>query len=285
MSTAGQPGILRRTSPRAEVRARLPERRRIPEGHVFRRLSPALLLLTIALAACSGQGPALTDPKEIITQGMQATSEATSLHLDLTVSGTLTIAETGGTFNLDGTTAGGDFDIANETARLTFSIPSVFGLSGEAIQIGTDSYVKTSLTGELYTKTTVEDGDVPTDPEQVFAQVESFLDEEGVVSEKLDDVSCGDRQCYAVRLTIPTSLLASAGDAAGVDASEFLGESLVLDLQFDREDLRLRQASTDIDAGEVGSFGLLVTFSNYDAAVEVSPPPDDLVTEDGGLPF
>ena len=252
---------------------------------MLRRLSPAVLVLTIALVACGGQGPALTDAREIISQGMQATGEATSFHLDVAVSGAVSIPDTGGTFNLDGTTAGGDFDIVNKTARLTFSVPSFLGLSGEAIVVGTDTYLKTSLTGALYTKSAVEDSGVPIDPDQAFEGVQSFLDEEGVVSEKLDDASCGDRTCYAVRLTIPTSLMASAGDAAGVDAGEFLGEALVLDLQFDRENLRLRQASTDIDAGDIGTFGVLLTFSNYDASVEVSPPPDDQVTEGGALPF
>ena len=89
-----------------------------------------------------------------------------------------------------------------------------------------------------------------------------------------------------MRLTIPSSLLLeNAGTPAGIDAGAFLGESLVLDLQFDRENLRVRQVSTDVEAGEVGSFGIVLTFSNYDATVEVSPPPDDQVTEDGGLPF
>lgn len=252
---------------------------------MLRRLSPAIVLLTIVLAACGGQGPALTDAKEIIAQGMRATGEATSFHLDVAVTGTVTIPDTGGTFNLEGTTAGGDIDIANETARLTFSVPAFLGLSGEAIQVGTDSYLKTSLTGDLYTKSTIEESGVPLDPDQAFDGVESFLDEEGVVSEKLDDVSCGDRNCYAVRLTIPTGLLADAGTAAGVDAGDFLGEALVVNLQFDRESLRLRQASTDIAAGDVGTFGVVVTFSNYDASVQVSPPPDDQVTEGGALPF
>ena len=252
---------------------------------MLRRPSPAVLVLTIALAACGGQGPALTDAREIISQGMRATSEATSLHLDVVVTGTLTIPNVGATFNLDGSTAGGDFDIASKTARLTFSVPGVMRVSGEAILIGTDTYLKTSLTGALYTKSTIEEGVVPLDPARAFEGVQSFLDEDGVVPEKLDDVSCGDRQCYAVRLTIPTSLIASAGDAAGVDAGEFLGEALVFDLQFDRENLRLRQASTDIDAGDIGTFGVLLTFSNYDASVEVSPPPDDQVTEGGALPF
>jgi hypothetical protein len=260
-----------------------PERR--VEEPVLRRLTPLVVLLAMALAACGGQGPALTDPKEIITQGLQATSEAKSLHLDVAVTGTINIPETGGTFSLDGTNAAADFDIANDRVRATFGVPAIGGLTGEALQIGSDSYVKTSITGDLYTKSTVENSDVPLDPDKAFEQVQSFLDKEGVVSEKLDDASCGDRTCYVVRLTIPSSLLAEAGGSAGLDPS-VIGESLVVDLQFDREDLRMRQVSTDISAGEMGSFGIVVTFSNYDEAVEVSPPPSDQVTQDGGsLPF
>ena len=252
---------------------------------MLRKFTPPVMLLAIAVAACGGPGPALTDPNEIITQGLRATSEATSFHLDLAVSGSVTIPDTGGTFNLEGTTAGGDFDIANETARLTFAVPAFLGLSGELIQIGADSYVKTSLTGALYTKQSVADSGVPLDPNEAFEGVESFLDEEGVVSEKLDDVSCGDRTCYAIRLTIPSTLLASPGGAAGIDPGDFLGETLVLNLQFDREDLRLRQFATDIAAGDIGTFSIVATFSAYGEAVEVSPPPDDQVTEGGGLPF
>lgn len=252
---------------------------------MLRRLTPASVLLVLALAACGGAGPALTDPTEIISQGLEATREVTSFHADVAVTGSVSIPDTGGTFNLEGTTAGGDFDLANERARLTFSIPAFLGLSGEAIQVGGDTYLKTSLTGAAYTKSTAADTGVPVDPNAAFDGVQGFLDEEGVEAEKLDDVNCGDRTCYAVRLTIPSSLLADAGDAADVDASQFLGTALVLDLQFDRENLQVTQVSTDIDAGEVGSFGLVVTFSNYNQAVEVSPPPSDQVTEGGGLPF
>jgi hypothetical protein len=253
------------------------------EEHVLRKFTPAVMLLAIALAACAGQAPALTDPKEIITQGLQATSEATSLHLDVVVTGTVSIPESGGTFDLEGTTAAGDFDIANNRARITFEVPAVFGLSGEVIQLGGDSYVKSSLTGDLYTKSTADDNAVDLDPNQVFDEVDSFLDKEGVVTEKLDDASCGDQNCYVVRLTIPSSLLSDAGDAAGVDPG-VIGESLVLNLQFDRETLRLRQVSSDISAGDLGTLGLLATFSNYDTTVEVSAPPVEQVTTEGGIP-
>jgi hypothetical protein len=242
------------------------------------------MLLAVVLAACGSQVPALTDAKEIISQGLQATSEAKSLHLDVTVTGDVTIPESGGSFNLDGTTAGGDFDIANDRIRLTFEVPAIFGLTGEALQIGTDSYVRTSLTGPKYVKSTVEDSSVPVDPDKAFAEVENFLNKEGVVSEKLDDVTCGDGTCYVVRLTIPSSLLAEAGTSSDFDPS-VIGESLVVNLQFDREDLRIRQAATDISAGEMGTLGLVVTFSKYDEAVEVSPPPSDEVTTEGDSLF
>jgi hypothetical protein len=246
---------------------------------------PAVLLgLIVLLAACGPSTPALTDPDEIISQGMQATSQATSFHMDATVSGTINIPQTGGTFNLQGTNATFDFDVANERGRLGFEAPGLMSLSGEAILIGDDAFVKTSLTGEKYMKSAVGDSGVPVEPDEVLSQVSSFLDEEGVEAAKQDDVSCGDATCYAVTLTIPSSLLSGAG-TADIDAGDFLGEALVLSLQFDRESLRLVQASTDIDAGEAGSFGLLITFSKYNEAVEVSPPPDDLVTEGSGLPF
>ena len=193
------------------------------------------------------------------------------------MSGSIAIPQTGGTFNLEGTSAAGDFDIANDRAQLTFEAPGLFGVSGEAIVVGEDTYVKSSLTGPLYLKSTVADSGVPLDAGTALDDVESFLDEEGVTSEKLDDVTCGDRSCYAVRVTIPANLISGAS-AAGIDAGDYLGDSLVLDLWFDRDSLRLRQASTEVAADELGTVGLLVTFSRYDETFEVRPPPDDQVT-------
>jgi hypothetical protein len=247
---------------------------------LLRRLLPAATLLAVVLAACGGpSAPAINDPAEIISQGLEATSEADSFHLDLTLTGNVTIPDTGGTFNLEGTSASGDFDVANKLGRLTFEVPALFSLSGEVLQIGDDSYVKTSLTGDTYTKSTTDTGEIPADPDAALTGLREFLDKEGVETEKLDDVSCGENTCYAVTLTIPTSLLSEAGDQLGTDPGEVLGDALVLNMQFDRESLQLTQLTTDVDAGELGSLGLLVTFSGYGETVEVSPPPSDQVTE------
>jgi hypothetical protein len=244
---------------------------------------PAALLLAVVVAGCGTSAPAITDPDEIITQGMKATGEATSFHLDVQVTGSVNVQQTGGTFNLEGTTGAGDFDLTNDLARLTFSAPGILGLTGEVIQVGTDSYVKTSLTGTQYMKSTTTDTGVDTDPDQLLGQVSGFLDKEGVETAKLDDVDCGDAKCYAVTLTVPTSLMADAGAGSGVDLGQFLGDALVLNLQFDRNTLRLTRLSTDVDAGEVGTFGLAMTLSKYNEAVQVSPPPADQVTEGQGF--
>ena len=159
-------------------------------------------------------------------------------------------------------------------------MPALFSLSGEVLQIGTDTYTKTSLTGDTWTKSTVADAsDVPTDPDKALAGLQDFLGKEGVQTEKLADVSCGDSTCYAVKLTIPSALLSEGSDVAGIDPSEIVGDALVLNMQFDRENLQLTQLSSDIDAGETGTFGLLLTLSSYGDPVEVSPPPSDQVTE------
>ena len=247
---------------------------------MLRRLLPAALLLAVVLAACGGaSASAINDPAEIISQGLEATADTTSFHIDLTMTGNVTIPDTGGTFDLEGTSAAGDFDIANKVGRLTFEVPALFSLSGEVLQIGTDSYVKTSLTGDTYTKTTTDASEVPTEPDKALAGLQDLLDKEGVQTEKLSDVSCGDNRCYAVKLSIPSSLLSQGSQVAGIDPTELVGDALVLNMQFDQETLHLIQLTTDIDAGELGKLGLLVTFSSYGEPVEVSPPPSDQVTE------
>jgi hypothetical protein len=65
-----------------------------------------------------------------------------------------------------------------------------------------------------------------------------------------------------------------------------VGEALVLDLLFDREDHWLTQLGTRIVAESVGELTLSLTFSAFNEPVEIEAPPADQVTEGGeGLPF
>jgi hypothetical protein len=246
---------------------------------VLRRITPALAAATLLLAACGGVAPAITDPKEIVTTGLEATAELTSVHVVLSVDGTATIPDLGGELNLAGTELDGDIDLENERAHLEFTVPPMFGLTGEIIQIGQDSYMKTSLTGATWSKSTAEEGDPVSealDPREQLDEVREFLDREGVQVEKLDDTDCGDRTCYAVRMTIPAEVLA---ELAG-------GEDLVLNLLFDREENWLTEVSTALSGESVGELTLTLTLSDFNQSVEVEAPPADEVTEGGGeLPF
>jgi hypothetical protein len=251
---------------------------------VLRRLAPSLLVAAFALAACTG-APAITDPEQIITQGIEATTALKSFHVSLAVDGTFSVSE-GGSFALDGTTLDGDFDLESKAGQLAFAVPAFLGLTGEVIVLGNDTYLKTSMTGDSWSKSTSESDALSEamDPEAALSDVRDFLAKEGVEAEKLDDVECGERTCYAVRLTIPSELLADAGDEVDMDPTEALGAALVLNLRFDRESLWLTEVSTAVESESVGTFNATLTFSGFDEAVTVSPPPSDQVTE-GELPF
>ena len=257
-----------------------------------RRLTSGLAasaVLVLVLAACGSSTPAISDPKEIITQGFQATSDATSFHVEVALDGTISIPDSGGSFSLDGTTLAGDLDLEGKEGQLTFAVPALLSLSGELIFTEDAGYFKTSMSGDQYQLLPLSSGDPVSeamDPEKALADLRDFLNKEGVVSEKLDDVNCGDGKCYAVRVTVPSELLADAGAAASMDPSEIFGDAMVLDLRFDRDKLYLMQASTSVDSETAGTFSVTVNLSDYNEPVDVSPPPSDQITESpGAFPF
>lgn len=255
---------------------------------MHRRIAPALAAATLLLAACGGAGPAPADPKDIVIQGLDAMADVETVHFVLSLDGTATIPDLGGEMNLGGTEASGDLS-ADGAARVEFAVPAMFGLSGEIIALDGASYTRTSLTGETWSKSTLDEDDPATgalDPTAQLDQVREFLDKEGVEVERLDDAECGEETCYAVRLTIPGEVLAEASDGGDVVPTDLVGEALVLDLLFDREDHWLTQLGTRIVAESVGELTLSLTFSAFNEPVEIEAPPADQVTEGGeGLPF
>jgi hypothetical protein len=252
-------------------------RARLPIGFV------ALAVLT----AC-GQ-PALSDPREIFTSSIEAMSEVTSAHVDLAVDGTLSLAQLGGEFSLEGTTASGDFDAENGLARFTFELPAMLGLSGDVIVTGDAVFTRTSLTGEMWMRQEVAGAGDPLaaagNVDQALADFDAFLDREGVELTKLDDASCGEDTCYQVELTAPAEALSEGTPAASLDPS-MLGEPITVNFLFDKNTNYVRRVATSLEAPDIGTISLEVTISGFNEPVEVSPPPSDQVTEGGGgLPF
>ena len=254
-----------------------------------------LLLVGVLVWVALGGG-SLTDPAEILTRGAEATSEADSFHVAVTMDGTMTDAETGASMPLDGVTVEGDVDVAAEAAQVMFAVPFMLGLSGEAIVVGEDLYLKSSLTGEKWLHMpATRDGEptpAPPDPGEIADKVSEFLATEGVSAEKLDDEPCGDDTCYHVRVTISAEAMAAhdgempdMGEYGGLVPEHAFAGPMVVDLLFDRDGLWLRQVSTSAADEESGDFSLTLALSDYNAAVEISAPPADEVTEEGEFPL
>jgi hypothetical protein len=257
---------------------------------VLRRFAPVMVVMVALLAACQGAA-AISDPTEIITQGLDATAKLHSFHVSVALSGTVTMPGSGGSVKLDSTSAGADVDIPGRQAHLTFSVPAFLSLSGEVIAIGEDVWVKTSMTGAKWSHQTnpmsgasmapATSGEpmASFDTATMIAKVKEFLAKDGVVVKKLADVACGDRDCYQVSVSIPSSLMNDAGAMASMSPSTVFGDALVLNLLFDRQSLWLTEVSTDIASDTVGTVSATVRLSKFDEAVTVSPPPAADVTE------
>ena len=264
-------------------------------SHVIRRFLPLSVVLSLLLAACGGGGATPTpslSAKEIITRGLTATSTLKSFHLETSLEGNLKVPQMGGTVALKGTSFRGDFDLAKKLVSLSFAMPSLLGIQGQVIATSDAAYVKTSLTGEKWQKQAIPSGQAASgvqDPSKGIAEIQKFLDKDGVQSKNLADAVCGTSTCRQVELTIPSALLDHAAGRTGASpatvgsgsVSSVLGPALVIDMLFDASKLYLTSVTTSIDSKEIGSFTLTLTLSKFDQPVTITPPPADQV-ETGG---
>jgi hypothetical protein len=250
---------------------------------VLRRFSPVVVVLVALLAACQST-PAITDPAEIITQGLDATAKLNSFHVSLKLDGDFKVPDGDATFNLNSTSLEADIDIPAKNLRAHLAVPAFLGLTADVIVIGPDLWIKSSMTGTKWSHQSNDLMGSPSpsasvDPQVVIDQVKAALGKDGVVTKKLADVACGDRQCYQVSVTAPSALMADAGAIASLDPSSVFGDSVEINLLFEREKLWLTAVSTGIDSATVGKITATLTFSKFDEAVTFSPPPAPDVTE------
>jgi hypothetical protein len=250
---------------------------------VLRRFAPVLVVIVALLVACQS-APSITDPAEIITQGLDATAKLKSFHVSLKLDGDFTVPDDGGTFNLDSTSLEADVDIPAKNVQAHLAVPAFLGLTADVVVIGPDVWIKTSMTGTKWSHQTNDLMGSPlpsasVDPQVAIDKVKEALGKDGVLTKKLADVACGDRQCYQVSVTVPSALMADAGAAASLDPSTIFGDAVVINLLFDREKLWLTAVSTAVDSETVGKITATLTFSKFDEAVTFSPPPSPDVTE------
>jgi len=254
------------------------------------RRTPAILAiastLVLALSACQGasDAPALTDPKEIVTAALTSTEAAKSVHLDVTLDGTLSVALPGlgaaTPVNLTGTTASADVDFAKPALKATFAVPAMLGLGGEIIAVDGKTYTKTTITGPLYQESAAGSG--PVDPSAAPGMVDNLGDslfKEGVALTKGGDVACGSEQCYTVTANLTSEDLGTtAAGSLGNLPVDLTGASLALTLRVEK-DLPHHLAGVEavVTMADASKLTANVTASKWDEPVTITAPPADQV--------
>ncbi|HEY2887466.1 MAG TPA: hypothetical protein VGJ17_02540, partial [Candidatus Limnocylindrales bacterium] len=274
--------------------------------------------LLVALAACSSPTPsgastgALTDPKAILAKSLTALNDAKTFHLTGSLSGTLeadlTNSGTDSAIDLKGTALTADADVPNERASLSISVPALFALKVDYLQIGPDTYSRNSLSGPDWTHTSVAadassaPSAIPTprrigsaSPSPVAApssSPEGSLDLVGQITAGLDNLpnpptvgpaaTCGTKSCYTIEISVPLN----GGDATGLGLPLPSGAaaSVTVTLSIEQDTLLPVHAVAVINAGSNGTFNLELSLSKFNAPVSISAPPAGQVVEESPGP-
>ncbi len=269
---------------------------------IRRLVAPLAFAASVAvlIAACSGGATAspLSEPKDILAAAAKATQGAKSFHLDATVDGSITADLTGSgsgaPINLSGTTATADVDIANSAAHATFTAPSLFGLSGEAIAVGGKAYLKTTLTGDQYqvTDTGSLTSQLPmgsADPNaspmasDMVSGLTDALSQPGVDPVKGPDVACGSKQCYTVTINLTPEEIAALGADAGATSLPIDTSDATIDIAFqvEKDTNYLAGVNLGVTSAKQGNLKIALTFSKWNEPVTVTAPPADQVKPAG----
>ncbi len=267
-------------------------------------LAALVLPVALAAAACNSEPAAspLTDPTAILQAAATQTASATAVHLDLAADGELSVDLTGtgagAPLSLADTTASADFDLAGGDVRATFALPGILGLRGELIAVDGTAWVKTTMTGPLYREVPLG-GAVPTDPSaspdtaSMLQALTDLLEQPGLDPVKGEDVECGTTTCYTVRIELtPEELAGLGGEGAELpiptglpipipDVGEF---GIDLTIRVEKATTRLAGITAVATAGETGELTAEVTFSKWNEAVTITPPPADQIDSNGLLP-
>jgi hypothetical protein len=241
----------------------------------------------VIATACNqtAPSPALTDPKAIVTAGLDAAQIAHTVHLDVRVDGSAKIslpgigaaAGSGTPVKLDGTTAAVDVDFDKPALHATFAVPSLFNLAGDVIAVDGKAYLKSTLTGPLYQ---VSQG-APADPAGVRALLsglETAIGQPGVVLTKGADTQCGSEQCYTVTTKLTAEQLGTtSGSIAGLPV-DLTGATIDLTVLVEQGDpnhiAELKAVITNADGTTLTIDALT---SKWNEPVSISAPAPDQV--------
>jgi hypothetical protein len=246
-----------------------------------------VLVALLSLVACQGQSVALLDdPKEILAAAVSTTTAATSVHVDLTAEGTLSIdllaGGAQGAINLVGTTLAADLDIAGRKTRATFAAPNLLGLAGEVVVADDTLFLKSTLTGSKFRPSAL--GAPPDNPLKGLADLMSRAD---LALVKGADVPCAGGTCYTLSIPLTADDLVALGGGAQLPTGlpiplpDVSGATVDLTLHVEQVTTRVSGITAEIDLGDTGNLALQATFTRWNEPVQIQAPPADQVETAG----
>ena len=242
----------------------------------------AAVAFLVAACGTTPTGPALTDPREIVTAALTSTENAKSVHLAADVTGEATVAlpmvgGTGTQLDLTGTTANADIDFVKPAAHATFALKAGLTVNGEVIAVDGKTYLKTSATGLLFEESAAGAGLF--DPSIVGDRIDNLGDillKPGLDLVKGDDVACGSKQCYTVSAELTADDLGATA-LTGVPVN-LAGATLKLTIRVEKDlPYHLAGVTAVLSQPDGAELTIDVTASKWDQPVTISAPPADQV--------
>jgi hypothetical protein len=259
-----------------------------------RRFAPFFALLAVvAIGACNSTpaAPPLTDPKEILTKTVLALKDVKTVDAKGELTGS--VAMSGSSIELKGTTFEIASDVAGRKAKLSASVPSFLNTTAEAIFIDETVYFKVQgpLASQIgadpsgkYKKisglSTAPAPSVSADPLKAIDDFNTMLAKLPPPTKGANE-KIGDQDCYRVTVKATADQLKALapGSALGsVPGLNAVSGTVTVDVWSRTNDLRPARIALGLDGGTSGN--LTLTFNmTYDSGVSIAAPPADQIAQ------
>lgn len=279
-------------------------------GRTLATLASAVIVAA-TVASCSSTPAApskLTDPHQIITESLAATSGVKTVHMKIALDGTIKLdafagsAATGlSSIKVDNTTIEGDADMhdtSNPAVHLAVNMPSFMGITADVIVVDGYTYTKSSFggTGDKYSKSKSGSGlpvALPSESasgsqtiKQITDELKKQLDDAGITPQLKGVEKVAGQDAYHIALPLPLDKINSGIDAAvqanpsmGLPSGMSLSEA-TLDLWSYVDGNRLAKVELKATSATLGNLDLTVTLSKYNEAVTIKAPPADQIASE-----
>jgi hypothetical protein len=252
----------------------------------------AAAALVFSFAACSSSGtpaaPPISDPNEIITRSANGLVGVQTLHLEVNVTGSVNGSGLGsaggmlgsGAIKLDGTTVTGDVDIQKRAVHITASVPALFGITADIIEVDGYQYMKTSIGGPKYSKSKTADTPLlgtaapgaTLDISKTVNSVKSQLEAAGSTAKLVGTEKVDGRDAYHVSVSVPVSYINGQLGALGSTTEGISLDSASIEYWVYTDSLNPARAEVKAASAKAGSIAVTVNLTKYNQPVTITAP-------------